>query len=88
MRLSPPTLLARHVPRAGAQEGRIVPRPLVGPKKDMQLVVRLPNELRRRVEALRLALAKRAGGVDLVYSHVVPEIVERGCEALERELKR
>jgi len=54
----------------------------------MQLVVRLPNELRRRVEALRLALAKRAGGVDLVYSHVVPEIVERGCEALERELKR
>ena len=46
-------------------------RPLVGPKKDMQLVVRLPNQLRRRVEALRVALSKRAGGVDLVYSHVV-----------------
>jgi len=63
-------------------------RPLVGPKKDMQLVVRLPNELWRRVEALRAALSKRAGGVDLVYSHVVREIIERGCEALERELKR
>jgi len=80
--------LARHKPRQGAQEGRIVARPLVGPRKDQQLVVRLPNELRRRVEALRAALSKRAGGVDLVYSHVVREIIERGCEALERELKR
>ncbi len=62
-------------------------RPLVGPKKDMQLVVRLPNKLRQRVEALRVALSKKAGGVDLVYSHVVREIIERGCASIERELK-
>jgi len=63
-------------------------RPIVGPKKDAQLVVRLPNELRRRVEALRVALSRKAGGVELVYSHILRVVIERGCEALERELKR
>ena len=63
-------------------------RPVVGAAKDRQLVVRLPNALTQRVEAIRVALSKRAGGVDLVSSHVVREILERGCESLERELKR
>ena len=49
--------------------------------------MRLPNELRRRVEALRVALSKKAGGVDLVYSHIVRQIIERGCESIERELR-
>jgi len=65
-----------------------VARPVVGAAKDRQLVVRLPQELRQRVEALRVALSKRAGGVDLVTSHVVREIIERGCESFERELRR
>lgn len=63
-------------------------RPVVGAAKDRQLVVRLPTDLRQRVEALRVALSKRAGGVDLVTSHVVREIIERGCESIERDLKR
>jgi predicted DNA-binding protein len=65
-----------------------VARPVVGAAKDRQLVVRLPTELRQRVEALRVALSKRAGGVDLVTSHIVREIIERGCESLERDLRR
>jgi predicted DNA-binding protein len=65
-----------------------VARPVVGAAKDRQLVVRLPTELRQRVEALRVALSKRAGGVDLVTSHIVREIIERGCESIERELRR
>jgi len=65
-----------------------VARPLVGPRKDVQLVVRLPGELRQRVEALRKELSKRAGGVDLLASHVVREIIERGCDALEREIRK
>ena len=63
-------------------------RPVVGQAKDRQMVVRLPNDMRQRVEALRVALSKRAGGVDLVTSHVLREIIERGCESIERELKR
>jgi len=34
-------------------------------------VLRLPNEMRQRVEALRVALSERAGGVDPVTSHIV-----------------
>lgn len=79
--------LARYKPREGPQEGRLVARPVVGAVKDRQLVVRLPNALRQRVEVLRLALSKKAGGVDLIYSHVVRELIERGCESLERELR-
>ena len=41
-------------------------------------VLRLPNEMRQRVEALRVALSERAGGVDPVTSHIVREIIERG----------
>ena len=62
-------------------------RPIVGSAHDRQLVVRLPAELRQRVENLRLALSKKAGGVELVTSHVVRELIERGCESLEQELK-
>jgi predicted DNA-binding protein len=61
---------------------------VVGAAKDRQLVVRLPNELRKRVEALRAALTKRAAGVDLLTSHVVREIIERGCESFEKELRK
>jgi hypothetical protein len=60
----------------------------VGPAKDRQLVVRLPAGLRQRVETIRQALSKKAGGVDLVTSHVVRELIERGCDSLERELKK
>jgi len=63
-------------------------RPVVGAAKDRQLVVRLPAALRQRVEAIRLALSNKAGGVDLVTFHVVREIIERGCESIERDLKR
>lgn len=63
-------------------------RPIVGAAKDRQLVIRLPKELRQRVEAIRAALTKRAGGVEQVTSHVVRQIIERGCESLEREPKR
>jgi predicted DNA-binding protein len=65
-----------------------VARPVVGKAKDRQLVVRLSTELRERVEAIRVALSKRAGGVDLVTSHLVRQIIERGCESIERDLKR
>ena len=63
-------------------------RPIVGAAKDRQMVVRLPTELRQRVEAIRVALSKRAGGVDLVTSHLVRQILERGCESIERELRK
>lgn len=62
-------------------------RPVVGAAKDRQLVVRLSKELRSRVEALRAALSKRAGGVDLVTAHVVRQVIERGCESIERDLR-
>jgi predicted DNA-binding protein len=63
-------------------------RPVVGAAKDRQLVVRLDAELRARLERVRVALSKRAGGVDLLTSHVVREGLERGLDSLERELGR
>jgi predicted DNA-binding protein len=65
-----------------------VARPIKGAAKDRQLVVRLDMELRARLERVREALSKRAGGVDLVTSHVVREVIERGLESLERDLGR
>ena len=61
-------------------------RPVVGAAKDRQLVVRLPA--RARLERVREALSKRAGGVDLVTSHVVREVIERGLDSIERDLSR
>ena len=49
---------------------------------------RLDTELRARLERVREALSKRAGGVDLVTSHVVREVIERGLDSIERELGR
>jgi predicted DNA-binding protein len=63
-------------------------RPIIGEAKDKQLVIRLPAELRARLERLRTALSKRAGGVDLVTSHVVREVLERGLDSIERDLTR
>lgn len=63
-------------------------RPVVGAAKDRQLVVRLSADLRNRLERVREALSKRAGGVDLVTSHVVREVMERGLDSIERELGR
>ena len=63
-------------------------RPIVGAAKDRQLVVRLPAELRARLERVRATLSKRAGGVDLVTSHVVREVIERGLDSIERDLAR
>ncbi len=63
-------------------------RPVVGAAKDRQLVVRLDSELRARLERVREALSKRAGGVDLVTSHVVREVIERGLDSLEHEFGR
>ena len=60
----------------------------VGAAKDRQLVVRLPADLRARLERVREALSKRAGGVDLVTSHVVREVIERGLDSMERDLSR
>ena len=63
-------------------------RPVVGAAKDKQLVVRLDAELRERLERVRTALSKRAGDVELVTSHVVRQVLERGLDSLERELGR
>jgi predicted DNA-binding protein len=63
-------------------------RSVVGAAKDRQLVVRLPAGLRARLERVRDALSKRAGGVDLVTSHVVREVIERGLDSIERDLWR
>ena len=63
-------------------------RPVVGAAKDRQLVFRLDSELRARLERVRVALSKRAGDVELVTSHVVRQVLERGLESLERELGR
>ena len=41
-----------------------------------------------RLERVRVALSKRAGGVDLVTSHVVREVIERGLNSVERDLSR
>jgi predicted DNA-binding protein len=65
-----------------------VTRPVVGAAKDRQLVVRLSADLRARLERVRVALSKRAGGVDLLTSHVVREVIERGLESIERDLGR
>ena len=63
-------------------------RPLVGSPKDRQLGVRLPADLHARLEWVREALSKRAGGLDLVTSHVVREVIERGLDSMERDLSR
>ena len=63
-------------------------RPVVGAAKDKQLVIRLSSDLRARLERVREGLSKRAGGVDLVTSHVVREVIERGLDSLERDLGR
>lgn len=63
-------------------------RPVVGAAKDRQLVVRLSSDLRVRLERVREALSKRAGGVDLVTSHVIREVIERGLDSIERDLAR
>jgi predicted DNA-binding protein len=63
-------------------------RPVVGAAKDRQLVVRLPTELRNRLERVREALSKRAGGVDLVISNVVREVILRDLDSIERDLGR
>ena len=39
-------------------------------------------------ERVRAALSKRAGDVELVTSHVVRQVLERGLDSLERELGR
>jgi len=51
-------------------------------------VVRLPADLRARLERVGEALSKRAGGVDLVTSHVVREVIEQGLDSMERDLSR
>ena len=63
-------------------------RPVIGAAKDRQLVVRLSAGLRVRLERVRETLSKRAGGVDLVTSHVVREVIERGLNSIERDLGR
>ena len=67
---------------------RVVARSVVGAAKDRQLVVRLPAGLRARLERVREALSKRAGGVDLVTSHVVGEVIKRGLDSVERDFSR
>ena len=62
-------------------------RPLKGPRKDAQLVVRLDPDVRKRLERVRDELTRRASGVEIVTSHVVREALVRGLEALERELR-
>jgi hypothetical protein len=47
---------------------------------------RLDTEFRARLERVREALSKRAGGVDLVTAHVVREVVKRGLDSMERDL--
>jgi predicted DNA-binding protein len=49
---------------------------------------RLDTEFRARLERVREALSKRAGGVDLVTSHVVREVIERGLDSIERDMSR
>jgi predicted DNA-binding protein len=80
--------VARHHDRPRPSEGRLVARPIVGAAKDRQLVIRLSADLRARLELVRAALSKRAGGVDLVTSHVVREVIERGLDSIERDLAR
>ena len=40
------------------------------------------------MERVRAALSKRARDVELVTSHVVREVIERGLASLERDLGR
>ena len=63
-------------------------RPVVGAAKDKQLVVRLDAELRARLESAARTRSRRAGGVDLVTSRVVREVIERGLDSIERDLGR
>lgn len=63
-------------------------RPVVGAAKDHQLVGRLSTDLPAGLERVREALSKWAGGVDLVTSHVVSEVIERGLDSIERDLGR
>ena len=48
--------------------------------------MRLDAELRARLERVRAASSKRAGDVELVTSHVVREVIERGLDSIERDL--
>ena len=79
--------MARYDALTGAQKGCLMARPLKGPRKDAQLVVRLDPEVRKRLERVREALTKKASGVEIVTSHVVRTALERGIETLERELR-
>ncbi len=56
--------------------------PVFGGAQDKELVGRLDPERRARLERVRAALSKRAGDVELVTSHVVREVIERGLDSL------
>ena len=50
-----------------------------------------PGALRRRAgvgRPIQNHFANRAGGVDLVTSHVVREVIEHGPDSMERDLSR
>jgi hypothetical protein len=53
---------------------------------EAQLVVRMPGDIRDRIERLRGELERRAGGATLQTSAVVRLVLERGLDALERGL--
>ena len=63
-------------------------RPVVGSPKDRQMVIRVDGEMRQRIEALQAALSKRAGDVPLPAAGVVRQLLWRGLESLEKDLKR
>jgi hypothetical protein len=53
---------------------------------ETQLVVRMPGDIRSRIERLRGELERRAGGAKLQTSAVVRLVLERGLDTLERGL--
>ena len=47
-----------------------------------------PDEVEVKALRIRAFFSKRAGGVNLVTSHVFREVIERGLDCIERDLGR
>lgn len=49
------------------------------------LVIRLPEELQARLQALKARLTRRAGGVEQDFSKVVRHVLMVGLATIEKE---
>lgn len=54
--------------------------------QDTHIGLRIPIELDKRIQAIQDCLGKRMHGMQLNRSQLIRSLLERGAEALEKEL--